>query len=115
MTAIFRFLQAPFLGACILVGGVVVGAQAETVDTAPDPAPALAKADLIQTATSLDAELTAVLTELDAEIALQEENAGFGASTATLDRIDGLIARRAALAAKRDELRALLATLQAGD
>ena len=113
MTAIFSFLQAPFLGACILVGGVVLGAQAETVDTAPDPA--LAKADLIQTATSLDGELTAVLTELDAEIALQEENAGFGASTATLDRIDGLIARRAALAAKRDELRAVLATLQAGD
>ncbi|WP_417209932.1 hypothetical protein [Antarctobacter sp.] len=111
MTVIARFLQAPFLGACVLALGLTaLPLHADNHDTGNEPV--AERADLIEVATTLDTQLSAILEELDAEIALQEENAGFGASAETLAQIDGLIARRTDLAAKRAEVRALLATLR---
>ncbi|SNS42168.1 hypothetical protein [Antarctobacter heliothermus] len=128
MTVKARIAQAPRLGACGLAFGFSLGLaalgsaalglsvlplRAETHATAPDPA--AESADLIQVATTLNSQLSDILTELDAEIALQEENAGFGASAETLAQIDGLIAHRSELAAKQAQVRALLATLRGTD
>ncbi|WP_323768900.1 hypothetical protein [Antarctobacter sp.] len=111
MTVKARFLQAPLVGACVLALGLTaLPLRAETHATVDDPV--AERADLIEVATTLDAQLSVILDDLDAEIALQEENAGFGASAETLAQIDGLIARRAEMAAKRAEVRALLAVLR---
>ncbi|WP_094035719.1 hypothetical protein [Antarctobacter heliothermus] len=120
MSAKGRIAQAPRLGACVPAFGFSLGLAALGVSALPlhaethaaDPVPATENADLIEVALTLDKQLSDVLAELDAEIALQEENAGFGASAETLDQIDGLIARRTEMAARQAEVRALLATLR---
>lgn len=114
MRATARLARVPCLGACVLAFALAaLPLRAETHKPAPDPA--AETAELIQVATTLDGQISDILAELDAEIALQEENAGFGASAEALDQIDGLIARRADLAARQAQVRALLTALRGAD
>ncbi|SMX41934.1 hypothetical protein [Maliponia aquimaris] len=102
----------PLAGASVLTCAAAAPARADSHGAAQTPdETATARADLRDKAVTMQAQLALIVAELDAEIATQEDAAGFGASEEVLAQIDSLKARRDSFADQLAQVRALIADL----
>lgn len=100
------------LAALVPLAGIsLMAAPAWAESHAAAQTPDEVAADLRDKVLAMEAQLALVIAELDAEIATQEDSAGFGASEELLSQIDTLKTRRATFAAQLDQVRALIADL----